>query len=673
MAAKEKYLLISSLGFLGFSFLLSFFEVSKGKENFYEVLNKTKNYSFSIGNYIDDSNHLSVEQFKVNKKKDIFLTLRIYADKQYDYDQNIYLFEGNVKAVINGGSLESDSLRYEKSTGIISATGNVIYMKGGQYVRAKEFKFNLLKEEGIILDAYGILDIKNVLEDFKIDSNSKQLAVNNRSINRLNNKGKNTYDDGIEFSFGNIQLPKNKITRSNKSVGSINYWRFKSDLITIKDNTWKANMINFTNDPYDPSQISFEGIDVVIEEDETGELIITSSKTNLILEGRKKTFLGKRIFGKRTRKSKYKLMYDGKDRDGLLLIRRSDNTNINKNITVNFEPQFLLNRAILGKTNSYQKNKINYNKDIDISDLFGLNIKVNANYKDWRFDSKNDLSTLNTSRISSGYRHSSTLTKYYKMPIIDYSSFNIFTTYRSRAWNGTIGETEIKSAYGGFIEKTSSFKSGEVRNNLKLRLGSAKYEAEKLGHSEVITLWRTSAFASLESEYEIWKSNKKNLDQNKKMLLTPVPINPELVLKTNINSGFFKYEDGSDQTFLKFGIGPEIRLGKLERNFLDYTKLSIMPGVKIKSGSSPFKFDNAIDLRTLNISFMQQIYGPFVLDIVSNINIDNNSESYGEYYDTKLGLLWHKRAYEIGIYYHPDNEAGGLYFRINGFDFANSE
>ena len=651
---------------------MSFFEVSIGKENFYEVLDKTKNYSFSIGNYIDDSNNLSVEQFKVNKKEDIFLTLRIYSDKQYDYDQNIYLFEGNVKALINGGSLESELLRYEKSTGILSATGNVIYIKGGQYIRAKEFKFNLLKEEGIIEDANGILDIKNVLEDFKIDSNSKQLAVNNRSINRLNNKGKNTYVDGMEFSFGNIQLPKNKITRSNKSVGSINDWRFESDLIIIKDNTWKANRINFTNDPYDPSQISFEGIDVVIEEDETGELIITSSKTNLILEGRNKTSLGKRIFGKRKRKSKYKLMYDGKDRDGLLLIRRSDDTNINKNIKVNFEPQFLLNRAILGKTNSYQKNKSYYNKDINISDLFGLNIKVNANYKDWSFDSKNDLSTLNTARISSGYRHSSTLTKYYKMPIIDYSSFNIFTTYRSRAWNGTIGETEIKSAYGGFIEKTSSFKSGEVRNNLNLRLGSAKYEAEKLGNNEVITLWRTSAFASLDSEYEIWKSNKKNLDQNKKMLLTPVPINPELVLKTNINSGFFKYEDGSDQTFLKFGIGPEIRLGKLERNFLDYTKLSIMPGVKIKSGSSPFKFDNAIDLRTLNISFMQQIYGPFVFDIVSNINIDNNSENYGEYYDTKLGLLWHKRAYEIGIYYHPDNEAGGLYFRINGFDFDNS-
>ena len=156
------------------------------------------------------------------------------------------------------------------------------------------------------------------------------------------------------------------------------------------------------------------------------------------------------------------------------------------------------------------------------------------------------------------------------------------------------------------------------------------------------------------------------------MNLSPILINPELLLKTKVNSAYYKYEDGRDQSFLKFSIGPEIRIGKLERNFLDYTRLSIMPGITIKSGNSPFKFDNAIDLKTLNISFNQQIYGPLIFDIISNINIDSTSENYGEYYDTKLGLLWHKRAYEFGIYYHPDNEAGGLYFRINGFNFDNS-
>ncbi len=156
------------------------------------------------------------------------------------------------------------------------------------------------------------------------------------------------------------------------------------------------------------------------------------------------------------------------------------------------------------------------------------------------------------------------------------------------------------------------------------------------------------------------------------MRLSPVLINPELVLKSNINSAYFNYEDGSYQGFIKFSLGPEIRMGKLERNFLDYTKFSIMPGIKIKAGDSPFKFDNATDLKTLNISLIQQIVGPLMLDISSNFNIDNNSNNYGEYYDTKLGILWHKRAYEFGIYYHPDQESGGLYFRINGFNFDDS-
>ena len=653
---------------MGFGTFLSLFQIATGKDNYVGILDKAENHNFSVTHLVDNSEKLSLDKLKINHKEDIFLTLKIFADKQYEYDQNIYLAEGNVKAIINGGILRSDLLSYEKSTGILSAEGNIRFTKGGQYFRAQEFRFNLIKKDGIIKDAYGILDNKNLLEDLKIDSNQKKLLAENGNIHKINNKGKHIYDDGIEFSFANIELPQNQITRSNKSIGKINNWRFKSDLITLQENGWKANRINFTNDPFDPHQISFEGIDVIAEEND-GELIITSSKTKLILDGSTKISLGKRIFGRKKKKNNYKFIVDGKDRDGLVLIRKSNTRNINNKVKVDVQPQLLINRAILGKTNSYENQK---SKDISFLDLLGLNIKLNANYKDWKFYSVNDLSTLNSTRIFSGLRHSSSLRKYFKMPLFDDSSLNIFTTYRSRAWNGTFGETEIKSAYGGFIEKSHYFKTGEVENNLKLRLGAANYEAEKIGNSEIITLWRSSIYSSLDSEYEIWKPSQKNIDQNKQMTLSPVFINPELVLKTNMNSAYFKYEDGSDQAFLKLSFGPEIRLGKLERNFLDYTKLSVMPGVKIKSGNSPFKFDNAIDLKTLNVSLMQQVYGPLMFDIVSNVNIDNNSKNYGEYYNTKLGLLWHKRAYEFGIYYHPNDYAGGLYFRINGFDFDNS-
>ncbi|MBW3041312.1 DUF3769 domain-containing protein [Prochlorococcus marinus XMU1408] len=661
-----------SLGFLGLVNFLSIFDAAIGKENFYRILNKDENYNFSVGSLAITSQNLTKENLKLENKENIFLTLKVLSDKQYDYDQDLYLAEGNVKAIINGGILRSDILSYEKSTGILFAEGNIRFIKGGQYFRGEEFRFNLLKKEGTIKDSYGILDIENVLDDLTIHSNREITIENNRSINKLKSEEKTTYKDGLEFSLGNIKVPQNKITRSNKSIGAINNWRFKSDLISIKENGWKSNKIIFTNDPFDPHQISFEGIDVIAEEDDE-KLIITSSKTNLILERRTKIYLGKRIFGReKSKKNKFQLILDSQDRDGLVLIRKSNSTEINNNIQFEFQPQFLINRAILGKTNSYRSTQSEDNKRINFFDLFGLNMKIYGNYKDWNFESLNDFSTLNTNRILKGIRHSSSIRKYFKMPVMDDSSFNIFTTYRSRAWNGTIGETEIKSAYGGFIEKSRYFKVGELRNNFNLKFGIANYEAEKLSNTEMISLWRSSIFSSLDSEYEMWKPDHNNLSQNNEISFSPVLINPELVFRSNINSAYYKYEDGRDQIFIKFSIGPEIRLGKLERKFLDYTKLSIMPGVKIKAGNSPFKFDNAIDLKTLNISFMQQVYGPLIFDIDSNLNIDKNSKNYGEYYDTKLGLILHKRAYEFGIYYHPNNEAGALYFRLNGFNFDNS-
>ena len=481
MAAKRNFLFIVNLGLLGFTTFASFFEIAIGKDNLVENL------------YVDTSKNSLIEKLKLEQKENIFLTLKIFADKQYDYDQDIYLAQGNVKALVNGWILRSDILSYQKSTGILSAEGNIRLSKGGQYFRGKEFKYNLLKKEGVIEDAYGILDIKNVLDDFKIDTISNKIIPEKRSKKKENN----TYTDGIEFSFGNVELPKNKITRSDKSIGSINNWRFKSDLININEDGWESSRINFTNDPFDPHQIAFEGIDVIAEEDDEGKLLITSSKTNLILENRTKIFIGKRIFRGKKKKRKFGFILDSKDRDGLVLIRRGDTTKINKNIDLDLQPQFLISRSILGKTNSYDSGKNNKGKIIHFSDLFGLNLKLNAIYKDWIFDSLNDFSTLNTQRIFSGLRHSSSLRRNLRMPILEDSSFNIFTTYRSRAWNGTIGETEIKSAYGGFLEKTYSFEADEFKNNLNIRLGNAKYEAEELKDNKVISQWRTSFFTSL--------------------------------------------------------------------------------------------------------------------------------------------------------------------------------
>ena len=148
MAAKKRYLFSINLGLLGFISFLYLFEISRGEENFPNKSLENNLHDFFKSDLSDT--HKKSSLMKSDSKEFSLLSLKIFADKQYDYDQNIYLAEGNVKALLNDGILSSDLLSFDKSTGILSAEGNIKFRKGGQYFRAKEFNFNLLKKEGLI-------------------------------------------------------------------------------------------------------------------------------------------------------------------------------------------------------------------------------------------------------------------------------------------------------------------------------------------------------------------------------------------------------------------------------------------------------------------------------------------------------------------------------------------
>ena len=117
-----------------------------------------------------------------------------------------------------------------------------------------------------------------------------------------------------------------------------------------------------------------------------------------------------------------------------------------------------------------------------------------------------------------------------------------------------------------------------------------------------------------------------------------------------------------------FGAGPELILGEFKNKTFDYTRISIFPFYKIKSGDSIFKFDQISDKFTLDIAFDQQIFGPLILKSNGRLNLDNDSEDYGEFINSKISLNWKKRSYEFGIFYQPHNEAGGINFTLFGFE-----
>ena len=128
------------------------------------------------------------------------------------------------------------------------------------------------------------------------------------------------------------------------------------------------------------------------------------------------------------------------------------------------------------------------------------------------------------------------------------------------------------------------------------------------------------------------------------------------------------YNGGKHQEYIGFGVGPELILGNFKTKTFDYTRISIFPFYKLKNGDSIFKFDQISDKFTLDISFDQQLFGPIILKSNGTLNLDGDSNDYGEFINSKISLNWKKRSYEFGIFYQPHNQAGGISFSLFGFE-----
>jgi hypothetical protein len=129
------------------------------------------------------------------------------------------------------------------------------------------------------------------------------------------------------------------------------------------------------------------------------------------------------------------------------------------------------------------------------------------------------------------------------------------------------------------------------------------------------------------------------------------------------------YGNGSNQNTITLSGGPTLTLGHFIKPYLDYTELTITGGGTLRQGASPFSFDRAVDLGTLGIGLTQQIAGPLVFSGGVGLNVDPNSENYGEVTNSYIEFRWQRRAYEIGIYYSPYDGLGGVRVKLNDFNF----
>ena len=462
-----------------------------------------------------------------------------------------------------------------------------------------------------------------------------------------------------ENRFGVVKVPQLKSLGSTNFLnGTISRWRVQASKILITADGWEADRMGFSNDPFTPAQTRIDAEDVIAREQANGDVLISARRNRLIVEERLPIPVTRRqlIQKEEEVENRFVVGIDYRDRDGLFVGRNLKPLTIGTSTELSVQPQFMLQRAMEGDFKS-------------AADLFGVDAKLRGRYGDYKLDVDADISSVEPADLLSSSRYWGSFGRDLDLGGLGVLNTNLFGAYRYRIWNGSLGETDIDSAYGVYTQTKGSWSTGDVEHNYLIRGAIGEYNADRYNSDRLLRTGRGSLFASVTSKIPLLKGKTAELIPTAAYRYSPVPIVPGLSLNTNVNTALAVYGDGRHQKILSLSGGPSITLGTLSKPFLDFTQISIVGSGSLKNGNSPFAFDRNVDLATLGIGLTQQLVGPVLLSTGVSYNVDPGSEYYGSAVNSNIELRWQRRSYDVGIYFNPYKGIGGVRFRLNDFDF----
>ena len=209
--------------------------------------------------------------------------------------------------------------------------------------------------------------------------------------------------------------------------------------------------MGFSNDPYTPAQTRIDAEDVIAREQANGDMLISARRNRLILEERLPIPVTRRQLIQKEEEvvNRWVTGIDNKDRDGFFIGRKLKPVEINRDFTLSLEPQFLVQRAIDGEISS-------------VSELFGLEAELKGQIWGWDTTLEADISTFNPQDFADGSRFWGSIAKNQTLPWVGDVTARLFGAYRYRSWNGSLGETNVYTAMGGFVEKRDIFQWGKL-------------------------------------------------------------------------------------------------------------------------------------------------------------------------------------------------------------------
>ncbi len=459
----------------------------------------------------------------------------------------------------------------------------------------------------------------------------------------------------------------------------ISHWRFQAKALVLTPETWSSPLVVLTNDPLTPAQLVLEGRDSQVREQSDGSLVLTSATNRGLLDGRLSIPLPRRIVLNNDGPSggpSWAVLSDEDRRDGLYVQHDLVPYPILGGALI-LKPQLMLGRAVSGRTDVYPVGHGSPEADsiqqvISAGDLFGLDVRYRRPMgPEGELQLNADLSTLSPHHLANGTRAEAKLFHPLTLPLLGETRATLSADYRFSVWNGSLGEQDIYTAFGGFLEKDVQLPPlGSLGNRLFWRLGlqninTTVFDTEDLSGKT----WRASGYARLASILPIWQGENLK-DPTQALRYVPSPIRPEVSLKTFLITQSSSYGDRSSQRYYTFGLLSDVIAGHFSRPYLDYTNLSIGGSASVVEELSQLSFDRAVDLGLLHVSWTQQLAGPLLLGASMSYNVDGRSENYGRRVDSLFELKWQRRAYGMGLFYNPEHRLGGIQISLNSFTWG---
>jgi len=636
------------------------------------------------------------------------LNLTIRADRQYaDLQQDRLVAEGNVLLQLAGGDLAAERVTYERGTGLLRASGAVRFRRGFQYLQASSLRYNLESREGELRDVYGVIDFDHHATDLILGNSPIQpiseaetvapdapwsSLLEDQRVREITSDtglqleqrlgfGRGSRSDETEEAEVDVDDPVvppaftgvDWSSQLNQERGRISRWRFQAKSLVLTPEAWTSPLIALTNDPLTPAQVILEGRDSQVREQPDGTLILTSATNRALLDGRLTVPLPRRISLSSDRPS-WTLRTNENRRDGLYVENTLVSSLLGGELTV--RPQLMVSRAVGSTTNAYppphgSTEAEPISQGVSVGDLFGMDVLYSRPVgPQGTLQLHADLSTLSPHHLANQTRAEAHLLHPLTLPLLGETRATLNAAYNFGVWNGSLGEQDVYTAFGGFLEKDVQLPPwGSLRNRLFWRLGLQNINAT-VSDTEDLSgkTWRASGYGRLTSTLPIWQGEILE-DSREALRHVPRPIRPEASLTTFLIVQSSSYGDHSSQRYYTFGLLSDVTVGHFSRPSFDYTRLSIGSSVSFVEQRSRFNFDRAVDLSLLYVSWTQHLTGPLLLSTSISYNIDGRSERYSKIVDSTFELRWQRRAYNLGLFYSPERKLGGLQIRINGFDW----